>query len=198
MALRATEYGFERLYTTEEFEQLPEFGDRYDLIDGRLVKRPMASGEHSLIADNIRDAFKFFNRAQPKSIGVMLQEASVKLGSHSSPTPDVSFWKAERNAVADTKAMPKPDLAVEVHSPSDLKSKTTLASAMVKVEKLLDAGVPIVWAVYPNKRVVEVYHASKGYQAGPVQTLTINDTLDGEDVIPGFKLPVADLFLPLQ
>jgi Uma2 family endonuclease len=124
----------------------------------------------------------------------MLQEASIRLESGNVPKPDVSFWKAERNISVDDTIMPRPDLAVEVHSPSDLKSAGDLVRAMLKVEKLLNAGVPIVWVVYPNKKTAEVYHASNGYKAGPVQTLIVNDTLDGESVISGFKLPVIDLF----
>jgi Uma2 family endonuclease len=65
---------------------------------------------------------------------------------------------------------------------------------MLKVEKLLEGGVSIVWVVYPNRQQVEVYHAGQAYQAGPVQTLGLADSLDGEDVIPGFKLTVAALF----
>jgi Uma2 family endonuclease len=65
---------------------------------------------------------------------------------------------------------------------------------MLKVEKLLEGGVSIVWVVYPNRQQVEVYHAGRAYQSGPVQTLGLADSLDGEDVIPGFKLTVAALF----
>jgi hypothetical protein len=43
MAVRARVQDYERLYTAEEFEQLPEFGEDYDLIDGRLVKRHIFS-----------------------------------------------------------------------------------------------------------------------------------------------------------
>src|SRR5436305_1612447 len=127
-AMRAHE--MERLYTVEEFEQLAEFGDRYDLIDGRLVKRPVPGGKHSFIIDNIRDALKAFD--PKRKLGFSLQEASVRLGPGNAPTPDMSFWKAERGVEISDSAMPLPDLAVEVHSPSDLKGKVKLAGAMVK------------------------------------------------------------------
>jgi Uma2 family endonuclease len=65
---------------------------------------------------------------------------------------------------------------------------------MLKVEKLLKGGVSIVWVVYPNRRTVEIYHAGRAYQSGPVQTLGLADSLEGEAVIPGFKLAVAALF----
>ena len=65
---------------------------------------------------------------------------------------------------------------------------------MIKVKKLLAGGVSIVWVVYPDRKQVEVYHAGQVYQAGPLQTLGLTDSLDGENVIPGFSLAVATLF----
>ncbi len=49
MALQARKLDFERSYTVDEFERLPQFGDRYELLDGRLVIRPVPGGEHSYI-----------------------------------------------------------------------------------------------------------------------------------------------------
>lgn len=184
----------EHSYTVAEFEQLPQFSGGWELIDGQLERKLVPGGEHALICANVRDDFRDYNRSQPKSLGFMLQETSVKLGPHTSPIPDLSFWKAQRGVKVIKGAMPLPDLAVEVHSPSDLKSGTTLKAAMVKVENLLDAGVPIVWVVYPNRQEVEIYHAARGFQAGPVQVIGIGGELDGEDVIPGYRLPVSKLF----
>ncbi len=180
----------ERLYTVEEFEQLPEFGERYELVDGRLIKKPMPTGRHALIADSIRDAIKAFD--PKKKLGYSLQEASIRLGPNSSPIPDVSYWKAERNIKPDDQAMPLPDLAVEVLSPSDVAGPVALKSAMVKVKKLVNAGVSIVWVVNPKTKTVEVYRAGQPDQ--PSAILSEKEKLDGESVIPGFELQVGDLF----
>src|SRR3569832_116354 len=93
MAMRARNLDFERTYTVDEFEELAEFGDRYDLIDGRLVKRPVPGAEHSYIFDIIRDAIKYFD--PERLLGYSLQEASVRLVPKNAPTPDISYWKAE-------------------------------------------------------------------------------------------------------
>ena len=178
--------------TVKEFEKLPEFGDRYELIDGRLVKESVPGGEHSYIIDLIRDAIKFFD--PERRLGYSLQETSVRVGPESAPTPDISYWKAGRQVKITKQAMPLPDLAVEIHSPGDLQSNSALRKAMLKVKKLLDAGVTLVWAIYPDQQTVEVYQADQGYAAGPVETLGVGDELSGGDVIPGFRLPVKDLF----
>jgi Uma2 family endonuclease len=179
----------DREYTVEEFEQLPEFGERYDLIDGKLVKKPMPAGEHGQIIDIIRDEIKSFD--PKKKLGYSLQEVSVRLGPRNAPIPDISYWKAERNVKPSKSAMPLPDLAVEVLSPSDVASLTALKSALVKVRKLIQANVPIVWVVNPKEKTVEVYHAG---QLQPIEVLGEGQELDGENVIPGFKLAVKNLF----
>ena len=198
MALRVNEAEFEQLYTVEEFEQLPEFNDRYDLIDGRLVKRPMPSFGHSIYTGNIRDAFRDYDNTLPESLGMMGQEASVVLGRRNVPTPDGAFWKNDNLPPATyedaQRAAPLPDLAIEVHSPSDLKGKVTLSTAMIKVKKLLAAGVPIVWVIYPNLERVDIYHSDPGFEAGPVASKGSGEELDGEDIIPGFVMSVDRIF----
>lgn len=186
MALPARKLEIERTYTVEEFELLPEFDECYELVDGKLIKKAMPGGRHSLIIDRIRNVLKTYDPQQ--KLGYSLQEASVRIGKRSAPIPDMSYWKAERNVVPSDTASPLPDLAVEVLSPSDVQS---LQSAMIKVYRLLMAGVPVVWVVDPKERNVTVYHA---VQAEPMQTLSVEQELDGEDIIPGFKLSVAALF----
>ena len=80
-----------------------------------------------------------------------------------------------------------PDLVVEVVSPSDRSEDIDR-----KVEMYLDAGVPLLWVVFPYPRTVRV-HPGKG---GKPYLLTDADEIDGGDVLPGFKCRVADFFPP--
>ncbi len=181
----------EKLYTIEEFQQLPEFGEGYELVDGRLVKKPMPGLEHGVIADNIRDAIMAHDPR--KKLGRAQREVSIDIGIKGNlPLPDISYWKAERNLKITKDIAPLPDLAVEVFSPSDLAGPVALKSAMVKVRKLINAGVAIVWVVNPKTRTVEVYRAGQPDQ--PTEILGLDGKLDGADVIPGFELEVRDLF----
>jgi Uma2 family endonuclease len=77
-----------------------------------------------------------------------------------------------------------PDLAVEVLSPSDRK-----ADALAKVVMYLQAGTPLVWLVNPTTRTIVVFRS----ETNPV-TLGERDTLDGGDVLPGFSVPIAEIF----
>ncbi len=101
--------------------------------------------------------------------------------------PDVSFVRADRLAPAGERygfAPYAPDFAVEVLSPSN-----RIAEMLEKIALYLRAGVPLVWLVEPRARTVTVYAAGQ-----EPRTLREGETLDGGDVIPGFRLPVADIF----
>ena len=76
-----------------------------------------------------------------------------------------------------------PDLAIEVISPSD-----RLTEVYDKVEEWLAAGTLMVIVVNPRDRTVSVHTPES------VVTLSENETLDGGDVVPGWRLPIADIF----
>lgn len=78
-----------------------------------------------------------------------------------------------------------PDWALEVISPNDLAWKV-----QVKVQEYLEAGVQVVWVVYPDSREILIYRADQD-----VKRLSINDQLTGGDVLPGFACGVADIFI---
>jgi Uma2 family endonuclease len=72
-----------------------------------------------------------------------------------------------------------------VVSPGD-----TVFEVDAKVQEWLEAGAKMVWVVNPRQRNVTVYRAG----TNPI-ILTVKDTLDGQDVVPGFQFPVASLFV---
>lgn len=77
-----------------------------------------------------------------------------------------------------------PDLAVEVLSPDDRRSELVR-----KAHQYLRHGARLVWLVDPKKHTLTVFRPD-----GDPTVLTIEDQIDGEDVIPGFRLPLAKLF----
>lgn len=100
--------------------------------------------------------------------------------------PDIAFISIEHlPAVPRGPVLMAPDLAVEVYSEND---KTY--DAEDKVDEYLAVGVKIVWLIRPVKRLIEVYHPG---DKKPL-LLGIDDELDGGEVLPGFKLKVAEIF----
>jgi Uma2 family endonuclease len=101
--------------------------------------------------------------------------------------PDVAFVRADRLPRADRAHLyfeGAPDLAVEVRSPNDRPDEVT-----EKVRGYLDAHTPLVWVVDPQARTVVVHPLD----ADP-RGLGVGDILEGGHVVPGFALPLAELF----
>jgi Uma2 family endonuclease len=58
-----------------------------------------------------------------------------------------------------------------------------------KAVYFIQNGVLLVWIVYPQEKLVEVYRPGQ-----PMETFSVEDTLDGENVLPGFRLALHELF----
>jgi len=98
---------------------------------------------------------------------------------------DVSFWSKERlPEIPRGYIQIVPDFAVEVVSPTDHYGRI-----QAKVENYLARGVRLVWVVDPIDRSVTVFRPGQ-----QMVILTENAILTGEDVVPGFSVPVAELF----
>jgi Uma2 family endonuclease len=128
------------------------------------------------------------NYAAPRKLGwVTSNDAGVILERDPDTVrgPDVAFWSILRQPeVPEGYFEIPPDLAVEVLSPDDRRSKVR-----DKIREYLANGVTLVWLVDPESRAVTVYARTlRGME------LDTTDTLDGGDVFPGFSCQVADLF----
>jgi Uma2 family endonuclease len=178
-----------QLITAEELLRMPDDGFRYELVRGELRKMAPAGHTHGRIAINVTTPLDQHVRAH--NLGaVYAAETGFKLASNPDlvRAPDVAFIRQERvEEVGDVEGYwpGAPDLAVEVISPSD-----TYADVHEKVCDWLDAGTRMVILVMPRKRAVIVYRSLTD-----IVMLTEHDTLDGRDVVPGWKVPVRDLFV---
>ncbi len=101
--------------------------------------------------------------------------------------PDVSFIRSGRlpgNKVPRGYVDVVPDLVVEVVSPNDKAENVEQ-----RLTDFLRAGVPLAWMIYPSTKQVYVFH-----QGPSSLRLGEGDSLDGEDVLPGFSCALIDLF----
>jgi len=80
------------------------------------------------------------------------------------------------------------DLAVEVLSPGDSAYEVDQ-----KLAEYLSAGVTLIWVVNPDTRTVRI-HRPRNAQPGPISMLHESDTIDGEEVLPGFSCKVSEFF----
>ncbi|HEY8504481.1 MAG TPA: Uma2 family endonuclease [Gemmataceae bacterium] len=161
-----------------------------ELIDGVLVEKAVGYNESDLAG-----AILHYLRAWvlPRNLGIVTgADGIVRLWSGRLRIPDVAFTSWDRLPGRRRPAEPipdlVPDLAVEVLSQSN-----TPAEMEQKRQDYFRAGVRLVWEIDPDRRTVAVYTA-----ADQGTTLTAADTLDGGDVLPGFALPLRDLFAELD
>jgi Uma2 family endonuclease len=161
-----------------------------ELIDGVLVEKAMGYSE-SVLASLLIELLNAFIR--PRNLGLITApDGTVRLWAGRVRMPDVAFtsWERMPNRRRPPEPIPSlaPDLAVEVLSRSNTPEEMRL-----KRQDYFKAGVRLVWEIDPEKRTVSVYVAP----AGPV-VLTAADMLDGGAVLPGFALPLRDLFAELD
>jgi Uma2 family endonuclease len=103
--------------------------------------------------------------------------------------PDAAFvFKGRQQSLPKTGFNPiPPDLVVEVVSPSDLQDPQRRIWRKLAVYRANQ--VPLIWYVYTDRQEVAVYRPGQA-----AQTLSVNDTLDGEGVLHGFRLPIKAIF----
>ena len=175
------------LVTVEEFMRLPDDGQRHELDEGRLVCMPPSAFKSGAVAMAV--AFLLMRFVREHDLGVVVgPDAGVLLrrGPDTVRAPDVSFVRRERVVDTGTGYFPgAPDLAVEVLSPSD-----RYAAVVRKVSQYLAAGTRLVWVLDPYTRTAAVHRP-----AGEVIELGEDGVLDGEDVLPGFRLPLAEVWV---
>jgi Uma2 family endonuclease len=163
-------------------------GPTCELVDGVLVEKAMGY-EESELALELAFFIKLYLRT--RKLGIVLGEAGfLRLFPGVVRAPDISFISWERvpsNELPDEAIAPfAPDLAVEVISESN-----TRAEMARKLREYFEGGARLVWFVYPKTRTVAVYTS-----VTKVRRLRHTQTLEGGDVLPGFELPLAQLFAP--
>ena len=178
-----------KLMTAEDLWELGDSGNcRRELVRGELREMPLHVEEHGALTALI--GAHLVLHVRQNQLGTVCAGGTGCILHHDPDTvlaPDVAFVRAGR--LPDDRDRSKfiessPDLIVEVVAPSDLYSEFT--------EKLiiyLDTWVHNIWIIEPYSKIVMIYSPDDA-----AKILTIDDELDGGDVLPGFRIPVSELF----
>jgi Uma2 family endonuclease len=177
-------------WTEESLMALPDVGHKCELLSGRLYMTPCGS-EHGGLSSLISAKLTLYvlekrlGRVFDSSTGFWMKSGNLR-------SPDVSFIAAPR--LKGLKRLPtgffqgSPDLAVEILSPSD-----TFERVYERVVEYFENDTRLVWIVHPSEKTISICH-----QPGPDAVLRVGQTLDGESVVPGFSLPVGEIFADLD
>ena len=176
-----------QLLTAQDVERISLPGKVTELIRGQLVVREPPGTWHGVIAANLTYYLSDFGRRHELGI-VLAQDTGFKIGSDPDTVraPDVAFVTRERVGGIPTRgyAQMAPDLLAEILSPDDRPGEV-----LAKVADWLGAGTKLVWLLDPERHEARVYR-----QDGSLSVLLDEDALGGEDVLPGFSCPLAQVF----
>ncbi|MSU79229.1 MAG: Uma2 family endonuclease [Gemmataceae bacterium] len=162
-------------------------GTLFEIIDGKREEKAMGFLA-SIIASSLGRSLGIY--AENHQIGLVILEAIYRFSDASSRRPDISLISYEQLAAipnllsdpAEPEIVPK--LAIEVISPTN-----TYTGIEIKLIKYFTAGVEAVWVVHPTIQRVYVYPSPMA-----CKIFGIDDILDGGNVVPGFALPLRELF----
>jgi Uma2 family endonuclease len=182
----------ERLITTDEFWTIverPENADRrLELVYGVIVD-DVTSGVfiHGHLMVQIVARLHPFVEAQQLGETVVSVDHYLPGDRFNTRRPDIEFntWETLKRIDPAHPVPHMPDMAIEIKSPGNTK-----AELRQKAAYYLQHGTRLVWVVYIDERIVVVYTPNQ--PAG--QIMRVGDTLDGGDLLPGFRLPLKDIF----
>ena len=176
------------LLTAEDLLRLSSEGVKGELIRGVLCETVSVGMEHTFIAGNMMAALHtHVRRSRLGRVGGTDGGVLIQRDPDTVREPDIFFVSAEKLPL-DVRVQGYlevvPELVVEIVSPSDRQEAVNDKTLM-----WLGLGVLMVVEVYPAEKAVMVHRPNT-----PAVTLTGEDALDGGDVLPGFSLPLSEIF----
>jgi Uma2 family endonuclease len=169
----------------------------YEFIDGRWIETPTMSYFAGMVATRLNTYLGIHIEQQNPCPGRLAVEVLFRIPLANDKSrkrrPDIAFVSADRWPIDRPMSLFEdawdvvPDLAIEVVSPTD-----PAGALLGKVKEYFQAGVRLVWVVYPIQRCIHVYEAWNR-----VRVVTEADSLDGGDVLAGFLRPLDRLFGPV-
>jgi Uma2 family endonuclease len=166
-------------------EVLLDAEKEYEIVNGQPEEKVMGGARHGGVGSRL--IIRLGSYVEANLLGeVYGPDTTFKIGANDR-LPDVSFIAAERipeEGEPETLWPFAPDLAVEIISPNDLYEKVNS-----KMREYFDAGVRQVWLISAEHKTVTIHHS-------PTRTtiLTEADEIVCEDIVPGFRCRVSELF----
>jgi Uma2 family endonuclease len=169
--------------------QLPSGPVLWELDDGRLVVMPPPGDIHGALESNLVTQLKIqgehrgLGKARSGDVGIFLRHSPDRVVGADAVFIASASLPLRRSPEGYLETIP--ELVVEVRSKNDTQPEIDR-----KVGEYFLAGVRVVWVPDPERQIVTVYRPGQAPQVlGPQDTLTV------DDVIPGFKMPVRDVFV---
>lgn len=178
-----------KVWTEAELQALPEDGFVHEVVNGELVMSPKNTWYHGRICTRLSFALETFNREH--RLGAVLDSSTgFWMFNRNCRAPDVSFVSKRRLESLGFKPKEKrffpgaPDLAIQVLSPNN-----TRVQIDDRLKDFFASGTLLAWIVDPEGESVEVCHSLTERKR-----IDASGYLDGDQLLPSFQYPVANLF----
>jgi Uma2 family endonuclease len=176
-----------RNWSYEEFAQLPDDGNRYEIIAGRLYVTPSPLSWHQVVVSRLTILLGTF--VQKHALGeVLVGPVDVIFGEQDYLAPDLVFVRRDRlGVIARRWIEAAPDLVVEV-----LSRSTGARDRGIKRERYALFGVAEYWVVDPKKKRIEVHRLADGYDRPAIVTDSMRWQFAPD--APALEIEMAELF----
>ncbi|WP_406697196.1 Uma2 family endonuclease [Singulisphaera sp. Ch08] len=175
-----------RAITLAEFLALPEEEPSLEFINGRIEAKGFPQKKHGVIEFKLTESLNRF--AEPSYLGMAIPELRCTYAGYSI-VPDVVFQLdahigTDEQGEIQNETFHPPDIHVEIISPDQ-----TPRTAREKLTHSTSNGCALGWLIDPDKKWIDVYRPGQ-----PPMSLALDGALEGEPVLPGYRLPVAEVF----
>lgn len=174
-------------WTEAELQALPDDGFNHEVVDGELVMSPKDNPEHGFICTEL--SFALNAHVKREKLGAIFDSSTgFWMENENCRAPDISFVSKEQlrrlKRPANSFFRFAPDLAIEVLSPNNTRPET-----QERLRDFFSSGTKLAWIIDSEAKSAEIcYSLEKRRLVGP------NGELHGEEVVPGFRFKLAELF----
>jgi Uma2 family endonuclease len=173
-----------RRLTLEEFRRKyadREDGYKYEFVKGEIIKTPSSMNPAQLFI--IRNLSRFFAKTSAYANGAeLIPEVDQVTLPLQLRRPDLSFWTSDRIEKADDESVS--EFVIEIISPTDRSIKVE-----EKVLEYFEAGVKVVWLLFPQTQAVHVYTSPVSVAICRGESLC-----SASPVLPDFEMTAAQVF----
>ena len=187
--MSATAEAAKKTWTEAELEALPEEGFIHEVVNGELVMSPKNNFYHGDICSRLSAALVTY--AHRHKLGAILDSSTgFWMNNRNCRAPDISFVSRARlqalgfKRATNTFFPGAPDLAVEILSPNNTRSEMNERS-----KDFLESGTRLAWIIDAEAQRAEVCRS-----LSQRKLIGNGGFLEGEDLLPGFRYPLAELF----
>ena len=175
-------------WTEAELLNLKHEGFKCELVDGEIVMSPAGNFNHGDIIARLIARLTTYAVFEKKLGSVFDGQSGRWMKSGNMRCADIAFMSKARikalNGFPQGFLHGAADLTVEVLSPNE-----SMAQVAGKIADYLESEARLIWIINPSDKTVSIHRPQS-----PEKILHVGDSLDGEDVVPGFSMPVAELF----